>query len=138
MEKKLENIPIRGYHRTSKAWYSKNDGNIEVTFGLYYPDGGTDGEIKMEWVLLGNSLCARLKSFEDSWLALSKFTDLIHSMGDFDSKLISEDEFCVILKQCGFKDLTAYQHPYKKDIAEEVEMVTLTIPKTKAIELNLI
>lgn len=30
---------IRGYYRTNKAWYGKNESEINITFGLYYPDG---------------------------------------------------------------------------------------------------
>ena len=47
----------RGYYRSSKAWYAKAVGreNIEVNFGMYASDGGTSGEMTMEWVeLAGN------------------------------------------------------------------------------------
>jgi hypothetical protein len=101
---------IRGYHRNSKAWYAKyvKKNNIEVGFGMYNSDGGTSGEMVMEWVELNGRLCARLKCFQDGWSSLSSFTDLIQKMGEVDSELIQEEDFCKILNECGFTDLTAY------------------------------
>ncbi len=100
----------RGYHRSSKAWYAKfnNTDRIRVQFGMYAKDGSTSGEMSVEWVLLDNNLCARLKSFEDGWSALALFTDLIQKLGEVDNQLIQEVDFCKILDDCGFKDLTSY------------------------------
>lgn len=131
---------IRGYHRSSKAWYAKsvNKDNIEVGFGMYHPDGGTSGEMTMEWVELSGRLCARLKCFEDGWSALSLFTDLIQKMGEVDSELIQEEDFCKMLNCCGFTDLTAYTDPYKNKDTPKEELVTIELPKGKAKQLGLI
>lgn len=97
---------FRGYYRHNKAWYKSKD--IEVSFGLYSIDGGSLCEMTMEWILLDGDLCAQLQCFEDSWKGLASFGDLIQKLGENDSKLIQEDDFCKILDECGFKDLTPY------------------------------
>ena len=103
-------IAIRGYSRSSKAWYAKHliYDNIEVNFGMYYPNGGTDGEMTMEWIKVGSDLCAILKCFQDGWAVLSLFTDLIQKLSEVNSQLIQEEDFCKILDNCGFVDMTAY------------------------------
>ncbi len=108
--KNKHNGCIRGYYRAHKAWYADaNDIKLpEIVFGMYHPDGSTTGEMQMKWVMLQNSLCAKLISFEDSWSLLSLFSDLIKKMGKVDSQNIQEEEFVKILDECGFKDLTAY------------------------------
>lgn len=129
---------IRGYHRSSKSWYSKSKDRIEINFGMFHPKGGTSGEMTMEWVELSGKLCARLKSFEDSWSALSLFTDLIQKMGEVDSEEIQEDEFAKMLDECGFKDLTEYQDPYVGVEIPKEDMIEISIPKEKAKKLGLI
>lgn len=104
---------IRGYHRSSKAYYSDVMKGIEVNFGMFYQDGSTTGEMCIEWIEVGENISPRLKAFDDSWSALSLFTDLIKKMGEHDSENISEEDFCKLLDECGFKDLTAYNSPYK-------------------------
>lgn len=131
---------IRGYHRTSKAWYAKAKERIEVRFGMFAEEGGTSGDITMEWVDLGlmDGLTARLKCFEDGWSALALFTDLIQKMGEFDSQKIQEEEFVKMLDECGFKDMTAYKDPYIDVEIPKEDMVEITIPKAKAKKLGLI
>ena len=128
---------IRGYHRTSKAYYAKSmKENIEINFGMFHPKGGTSGEMTMEWIEISGTLYAQLKSFEDSWSALSSFPDLIERMGKVDGEKIQEEEFAKMLDECGFKDLTVYESPHKEEM--EPEMVTISIPKNKAEELGLL
>ena len=102
---------IRGYHRNSKAYYYRPElfRYIEVTFGMFDPEGGTSGEMTMAWEELNGKQCALLKSFEDSWSALALFTDVVQELGKIDSQLITEVQFCAILDKCGFKDLTKYE-----------------------------
>ena len=135
----------RGYHRSSKAWYAKTlkAEIIEVSFGMYHLDGSTSGDMTMEWIELGGEQNARLKCFEDSWSALSLFDDLIQKMGSVDKMLIQEPEFCKMLDECGFKDLTKYKSLYDRTntVTEEIlleEEVVVSIPKRLAKELGLI
>lgn len=129
---------IRGYHRCSKSWYSKSYKQIEISFGMFHPDGGTSGEMSIEWIKLDGKLCAKFVCFEDGWSALSLFPDLIKKMGEVDSQRIQEEDFAKILDECGFKDLTAYNDPYKGVKIPQEDMVTISIPKEKAEKLGLI
>lgn len=131
---------IRGYHRSSKAWYSKANyrDRVSVSLGMYPPDGGTTGEMQMEWQELSGKQCAILKTFEDSWNVLALFTDLIQKMGEVDGQLIQEEDFCKLLDECGFKDLTAYNDPYVGVEIPKEEMVEISIPKAKAEKLGLL
>jgi len=130
---------IRGYHRSSKAWYSKNNNDrTRVGFGMYAEEGGTSGEMEMEWIELGGKECAILKCFEDGWNALALFTDLIQKMGEVDSEAIQEEDFCKMLDECGFKDLTEYKDPYVGIETPKEDMVEILMPKEKAKKLGLI
>lgn len=105
---------VRGYIRTSKAWYAramlKNGTPIwEVNFGMYYPKGGTAGEITMEWLTVGNKECPMLRCFDDAWKVLYSFSDVLQRLAEVDNKNITEEEFVAILDTCGFKDMTPYE-----------------------------
>lgn len=98
---------IRGYHRSSKANYKDVVESIQVMFGMYHPDGGTSGEMCMQWVQL-DTLTPQLTVYNDAWSALSLFEDVINKIGELDDMDISEEQFVALLDTCGFKDLTAY------------------------------
>lgn len=112
---------IRGYYRPNKAHYAKQlkDQEISVYFGMYHPEGGTSGELSVEWKELDQKLVPQLKAFDDSWSALSLFTDLIKILGEVDNKYITDDEFCEILNSLGFYDMTRYDPPYKNELEKE-------------------
>jgi hypothetical protein len=123
---------IRGYYRSTKAYYAKNlqDDNLNVMFGMYHPEGGSSGEMKMEWVDIGSKKTPQLQVFDDAWDALGLFPDLITELATLDSKDINDDEFCIVLDRLGFKDITPYEDPnkeiYKKkeiDIQSETKEV---------------
>lgn len=128
---------IRAYHRTSKAWYKDSARNekLSVNFGMYDPEGGSSGEMKMEWIELGRDIpYPQLRVFDDAWSALGLFTDLIQELAKIDSENINDDQFCDILDRLGFKDLTAYENPYpQKD-----KLISINILESKAKQLNLI
>jgi hypothetical protein len=104
----------RGYHWTSRAWYAdacrRPDITDEVTFGLYCTDGGTTGEMTMKWVDLGPYAAAQLCVFNDAWKVLASMTDLIGALGRLGEHVTAE-QFCAVLRNLGFKDLTAYATP---------------------------
>ena len=118
---------FRGYHHLAEAWYSKasleslkRKGIIdEVTFGFYCGDGGTSGEMAMRWYDLNNNdpllinrrPFARLECFEDAFHALGEFSDVIEELSQVDEQKIQPKEFCALLDQCGFRDLTARDKP---------------------------
>jgi hypothetical protein len=114
IKKETENL-FRGFHWSNRAWYAEANHmkNGNITFGIYSTEGGTVGEMTMEWIDFPDGLVPRLKVFEDSWKALASFKDLIDALGLVDGKCITEKEFVKILLGCGFKDLTAYEDKEK-------------------------
>lgn len=105
---------IRGFHWSNKAWYAHVIEHPQVHFGMYDPvDGGTTGEMCMTWVVLNNKYTPKLECFDDAWSALSIFPDLIQKMAEVDSEDITDTQFVQMLLECGFKDLTKYESPYK-------------------------
>ncbi len=111
---------LRGFTQMSRSWYRRSatsrkphDYIDEVTFGIYRKDGaGCTGEMTMEWRTLAGEPAAQLKAFHDSWVALVSFTDLLARMAALEDSSPSPDEFCTMLRECGFTDLTKTQDPY--------------------------
>ena len=108
---------FRGFYHLSEAWYgSANLQNSqyldEVSFGSFFPDGGTSGEMIMRWEELGGKNVPQLQCFDDGWSTLSSFTDLIAELGKLDDDNITPKQFCELLTRLGFKDLTARENPY--------------------------
>lgn len=105
---------VRGFHWSNKAWYHNVIDNPEVIFGMYdINDGGTTGEMSVKWIWLNHNFTPKFECFDDGWSALSTFPDLIEKMGEVDSEDITDEHFVKILIECGFKDLTKYESPYK-------------------------
>lgn len=98
----------RGFHRSNKAYYARKHDHPSIDFGLYDYEGGTSGEMCMEWVEVANKPTPLLRCYDDAWRALSSFKDLFDELEKFDSENISDDKFVEILLSCGFKDLTKY------------------------------
>jgi hypothetical protein len=110
---------IRGFIQLSRAWYG--DANLvnskdvvdEVTFGYYSPEGGTSGEMSVKWVILsGSTPAAKLVCFYDGFSALSRFTDVIARLAQFDDDGMAPEQFCAVLAACGFADQTVSESPY--------------------------
>jgi hypothetical protein len=106
---------IKGFYHLSRAWYGKpsldamNKVGVvdEVMFGYFSLDGGTSGEMSMRWMEVGNEIVPRLEVFDDGWSALARLKDsVIDKLGEVDSERITPEEFCEMLEECGFKDLT--------------------------------
>jgi len=84
-----------------------------VSFGFYDPEGGTTGSMRVAWYPLDNrkgSPYAKLECFEDAFHALGQFTDVISKLAEVDGEHIQPTEFCQLLTECGFKDLTEETH----------------------------
>ena len=102
---------VRGFYHLSKAWYGKgclesSDILDEVMFGFYHKDGGTTGEMSMRWKELGGKEVPKLEVFDDGWHALNEFKDVIQKLADVDNLNINPEQFCEILLDCGFENLT--------------------------------
>ena len=102
---------------------------------MYDPEGGSSGEMSMEWVEIGRDIkTPQLMVFDDGWSALGLFTDLIQELAKVDSENINDDQFCEILDRLGFKDLTAYENPNP----QQDKLISINILESKAKELNLL
>lgn len=95
---------FRGYYRDSKSVYSLN--TIQVTFGMYHPQSKRGNEMVMKWVDLEGKYVAKLECFEDAFTMLKLFSDVVEKLSE--TNLITEEEFCELLEDCGFEDLTKY------------------------------
>lgn len=104
------NSPIRGFSCLSKAWYGNDFSYLPyedcVTFGYYYKDGSTSGEMSFIWDKIDDKLVPHLEIYSDAWSMLSKCHDLIDLLGNYNNNDLTVEEFIQILSKCGFKDLT--------------------------------
>jgi hypothetical protein len=108
---------FRGFYHLSEAWYGPSNlvnskYTDEVNFGFFCPDGGTSGEMAMRWQELGGKDVPELTCFSDAWNTLASFPDLIAAMGELDDTDPTPKQFCALLMQLGFKDLTPRENPY--------------------------
>lgn len=111
----MENEIIRAYHRSDRAFYAKVCGYTlpDIMFGDYGVEGGTDGEMNMVWEILDGEQIARLKVFSDAFVQLHKYSDVLAKLALFENKNFTDDQFCAILDECGFKDITTYTNEKK-------------------------
>lgn len=103
----------RAFVWSARAWYHRPGDGPEINFGMYAYEGGTSGEMTMEWIELDRRQIPRLKAFDDSWSALAMFGDLLQKMGEADDENITQGQFVEMLISCGFEDKTEYQSPYE-------------------------
>lgn len=104
---------VRGFIWSNKAWYHQPEYGKDIHFGMYAENGGTSGEMSVEWIQLSGIDHPRLMVFNDAWSALSTFTDLLQKMGEVDDFHITQEEFVDMLLSCGFVDMTKYKSPYE-------------------------
>ena len=107
---------IRGFIQFSRAWYGPSNLKViresnpnfvdDVMFGFYSTDGGTSGEMKIDWSKLAGEIVPQLQIFNDGWHALNEFTDVLSKLAEVYDRNITPEQFCAILTECGFKDLT--------------------------------
>ena len=106
----------RAFTHTGASWYANTAlpcGKIVdcINLGFYAYEGGTTGELEINWRMLGGELTPQLTAFNDSWRALNECSDLIQAMADKDGERISPLEMCELLKSLGFEDITRREAP---------------------------
>lgn len=99
---------VRGFIHSTEAWYHRGKTSVldEVLFGFYAPEGGTTGEMRVVWRELGRDIVPELTVFDDAWAALAEFGDLLALMSAADAKHVTGKQFCEMLVQCRFVDMT--------------------------------
>lgn len=98
-----------GFHHVARSWYadavlSVSGAIDEVTFGAYSKDGGSHGEMTMEWVSLDGKPVPRLQAYSDSWKVLRLFADELLPL--IEGRDITPDAFAETLCTLGFVDRT--------------------------------
>ncbi|HOX08210.1 MAG TPA: hypothetical protein PK280_17580 [Planctomycetota bacterium] len=121
MKTAKNNQAIPRFTHLSRAWYGpanlpalRKDGIVDqVTFGLYFADGGCDAEMCMSWHwLVGNEAgVARIEAFADSFALFARpelkrvFGRLARLAKDAADRMAPAG-FCALLAECGFEDAT--------------------------------
>lgn len=104
---------IRGYFWLSKAWYGPSqladapDTIDEIMFGLYEPEGGTAGEMKMNWIDLGPppGVVPQLEIFDDAWHLFDDFGDVFMALAEQRAGMRPQ-KFAALLDSLEFEDMT--------------------------------
>jgi hypothetical protein len=109
------NNGIRGFHRSDKAWYAKNNDirQPEISIGIFGDCGGCLEKFSVQWIERNHLLVPQLQVLNDAWKMFAGMKDLITGLAKYDKQNISADKFCEILLSLGFKDLTEYEIPEK-------------------------
>ena len=109
-----------GFLHLKEAWYAKSALTSrfphqidQVYFGNYGAAGGMISEMSVEWIDLSipNSPTPRLGSFGDSWHLFKdhRYLRLLARLTDLPE--ITPEQFCALLIELGFKDITARKKP---------------------------
>lgn len=102
----------RGFVSFSRSWYSEHlptrIGEIDsITIEVDELDGDIWGEFEILWVSIGNGeIASKISIFDGCWNAFFHCTDLIEKMKEIDGQNISSNDFCKMLVELGFEDLT--------------------------------
>ena len=102
----------RGFTQLSNSWFGRaclagsKDIVDEFMVGMYHPDGGTSGEFSFTWEVLMGDISIKMQAYNDSWSALSQFSDLLDKMSEIDDQNISPKEFAELLTTLGIEDMT--------------------------------
>jgi hypothetical protein len=100
------NAPTKGFNVSNRAWYKRPDTQTQIMIGLYYPDGGTDGEFAIRWEVVGKEPTARIEVFQDSWRVFFGLgMEPLAALGETNP---SQDQVIALLVGMGFTDLTEY------------------------------
>ena len=98
---------------SSKAWYATAaDCKHELTVGMFFDDGGCNGELSVRWHFLAGAWAARLEVFEDAWQLFATMPGLFAILADLAGWQPSEETLVERLRAAGFADRTPYTSPY--------------------------
>lgn len=106
----MKNV-FRGFHWLSKKYYGidylkRTDYIDEITFGLYFQDNGTIGEIVVRWYNIDGIYTPKMSIYSDAWKVLSTCKDLIDYLAQYDGEDPTPEEFSNYLIECGFIDIS--------------------------------
>lgn len=104
----------RGFFHFRSAWYGKPEylqpGIIDiVSFGNYFDDQSSSGELSMVWYEVQSTPTPRLEVFCDAWHVFALLYDVIAALAAYDGETITPEQFMRLLNAHGFADLTPHQ-----------------------------
>jgi hypothetical protein len=109
------------FYQMSRQWWRNNKTPLsdnavdEVVFGLYDANGDANGqEIAVTWyqsTANDKHSYSMLEVSSSNWKLFFQFMDLTAKMAEIDHNKLTPDEFCDILKSCGFEDITKTEIP---------------------------
>lgn len=108
----------RGYIHAARAWYydacfaNRTDNVLDdVYFGLLSNEPGEDAHLDSEFIIqwVGypfSQPTSHLSAFHDTWQHLAAVADVLAAMASLNGANLSPDQFCDILDELGFVDVT--------------------------------
>jgi len=114
-------IDLKGCKRTythlSKAYYGednlkfKEDIIDDVVITLFDQEQTLIGEFVISWKKLDRVIAPHFGAFDDSWGSFWALYDIFERMAGVSNKNITPEDFCKILEDCGFTDVTPINPP---------------------------
>lgn len=120
MRKNTHEGHVRTFTILSQSWYADASlvaelcapGGDVMHIGFANPKGGTSGQFSIKWKPLSGKMVPQLRAYDDSWLALAGFSDVLAKLAEVDDTNPTVDQVAGILKSCGVVDATARESPY--------------------------
>lgn len=103
---------IKGFSQLSRTPYGKDilvKSKMEerIMLGFYSSDSSTTGELAVQWIRINGKIEPKIITYGDPWRVLAKFHSLFNLVSKHDNITpITPDEFCDVLRECGFIDRT--------------------------------
>lgn len=111
----MKYAPVLGYYWLSRSYYADSfvteKLKDEVNIGLYYQEGGTDGEFSIKWEELCGKYPAKIVSWDDSWNALTT-PEVVKILSKLNDTNPDPEDLVGLLNEAGFKDFTKYESTY--------------------------
>ena len=103
----------RRYTHRNRSWYGQVARECDVVnkFGFYHADNGTEGELAVRWLAVGDETLPQLVACSDSWKVLAAIADVIAALGELTDTAPSAETFCALLDRHGFEDRTRTTQP---------------------------
>ena len=126
---------IRAFYRSTEAWYGPSPWiDNDIYFGLYSPEGGTYGEMSIEWIELEGRQVPKLQVYDDAWYLLEEFYDVLKWLADHSNHDVTPEEVMAGLLSHGFKDQTEREAPGQVPSLTNEQVITSILRAAKSVE----
>lgn len=100
------NSQNRTFIQLSKAWYGKAASLPNILDDIKLGIEGTNEELHIEWVSVGERWAARIAGFDDSYSTFLEFTDLIEALAKLNGLYQTPDQVAALIEGLGIKNIT--------------------------------